>query len=231
VAPVSSGVATLGRADEIAVSWRISTLPSEPDPVNDARAEEILGPDIARWRVMCARNATLAARMLAGRRAVQELARANRAWRGFAPSVPGRKPEFADGIGDFSISHSGNLLLVAVVATGRIGVDLEVDETPFDDPRIVARICSDRELATAAGLAPAARRRWLALLWTAKEAALKVNGHGLSQDPRGIDLGSRIAYPAPGSVAASIAVAADRDAHDLVLRHPEPRSAMVAGLA
>ena len=112
-------------------------------------------------------------------------------WPGFAPDAPGRKPRLlGDGRVDVSIAHSGATLLVAVVADGLVGADVE--EEPFDvfdRQALVRRMCSGVELAQLDRLPRAARRRALARAWTIKEATLKARGTGLAEDPRSISTG------------------------------------------
>jgi len=109
-------------------------------------------------------------------------------WPGFAPDVPGRKPRLlGDGPIDISIAHSGTTLLVAVVADGLVGADIEAEPFDvFDRAALIRRMCSDRELASLERLPRAARRRALARAWTVKEATLKAHGIGLAADPRAV---------------------------------------------
>jgi phosphopantetheinyl transferase len=140
-----------------------------------------------------ARGTALRDRRLIGRRWVYDLAvgRLGIEWQGFAPDAPGRKPRLlGDGRIDVSIAHSGATLLVAVVADGLVGADVE--EEPFDvfdRQALVRRMCSGVELARLDRLPHAARRRALARAWTIKEATLKARGTGLAEDPRGISTG------------------------------------------
>lgn len=107
-------------------------------------------------------------------------------WPGFSADQPGRKPRLlGDGRIDVSIAHSGAMLLVAVVADGLVGADIEAEPFDvFDRPALIRRMCSDRELASVERLPRAARRRALARAWTIKEATLKARGTGLADDPR-----------------------------------------------
>ena len=114
-------------------------------------------------------------------------------WAGFEETSAGRKPRLR-GLPsvDVSISHSGRMLLVAVVRGGRLGVDVE--DEPFDvfgRPSLVRRMCSGPERDQLASLPEPSRRRTLARIWTLKEAALKAIGVGLAVDPR------RIVVPEP----------------------------------
>jgi phosphopantetheinyl transferase len=109
-------------------------------------------------------------------------------WAGFEETPVGRKPGLRDLPGvDVSISHSGRMLLVAVVRGGRLGVDIE--DEPFDvfgRPSLVRRMCAAPERDRFASLSGPSRSRTLARVWTVKEAALKAMGVGLAVDPRRI---------------------------------------------
>jgi phosphopantetheinyl transferase len=137
-----------------------------------------------------ARAGALRQRRLVGRRWVRDLVvgRLGIEWPGFAPDAPGRKPRLVgDDRIDVSIAHSGATLLVAIVADGLVGADVE--EEPFDvfdRAALVRRMCSGIEQAGLDRLPRAARRRALARAWTIKEATLKARGTGLAEDPRGI---------------------------------------------
>lgn len=132
-------------------------------------------------------------------------------WPGFAADVPGRKPQLrrpdsresarpgadsresrklqlcgAPGV-DVSISHGDTALLVAAVAGGRLGVDVE--DEPFDAFRsdaLVRRMCSAAERAAYERLPETLQLRALARAWTVKEATLKALGVGLAEDPRSV---------------------------------------------
>ncbi|MEW1818816.1 4'-phosphopantetheinyl transferase family protein [Streptomyces diastaticus] len=80
---------------------------------------------------------------------------------------------------DVSLSHTGDLLVVAVSRTGRIGVDAEpVDrEIPFGV--LGRRMCTPAEAAPLAGLTPERQARGLLRLWTLKEAYTKALGQGM----------------------------------------------------
>lgn len=130
-------------------------------------------------------------RSVAARRWVHEIVEEHClfAWRGFQPAPIGSKPALANaGDADFSVSYSGAHLLVAVAHHGSVGVDLEVAPFgAFDLPALRRRMCTLAEAERASVLAPALRRRYLARLWTAKEAMTKASGTGLRTDFRTIE--------------------------------------------
>jgi 4'-phosphopantetheinyl transferase len=81
----------------------------------------------------------------------------------------------------FNVSHSGDLLAVAVCGDGEIGVDVErVDERLLPDVDAIARrhFLPD-EQRVLAGSSPARRLAEFFRMWTLKEAVLKAVGAGL----------------------------------------------------
>jgi 4'-phosphopantetheinyl transferase len=111
------------------------------------------------------------------------------------------RPYVRDAPLDFSVSHTKGWLLVAVVADGKVGVDVEV---------VTAARAAD-ELARQV-LGPAEQERFLLLprseraaafirAWTRKEAAVKLTGHGIAAPFRHLDVTSDLAttsLPPPG---------------------------------
>jgi 4'-phosphopantetheinyl transferase len=125
------------------------------------------------------------------RRWVEELVREHELfdWNGIQPARPGTKPRFTGRPdADFSVSHSGRAVMVAVSHGSGLGVDVEA--APFRALRsdaLLRRMCSPHEAARARALAPDDRAEHLAHLWTAKEAAVKASGRGLSHDFRSFE--------------------------------------------
>lgn len=95
----------------------------------------------------------------------------------------------------FSLSHSGDLVLVALGGSREVGVDVErVD--PGLDAESVARVSlspAERQLVSEA---PPSR---FYDLWTRKEACLKLTGEGLARSPDALDLSG---LPEEGGVLA-----------------------------
>ncbi|MFF9770253.1 4'-phosphopantetheinyl transferase family protein [Streptomyces sp. NPDC014636] len=91
---------------------------------------------------------------------------------------------------DFSLSHTGSLLAVAVLRGGRVGVDAERPGRPMSV--LEHRMCTPYERAglDARGLRGAARDAELLRLWTLKEAYTKALGTGLRHPPRTFGLDS-----------------------------------------
>jgi 4'-phosphopantetheinyl transferase len=93
------------------------------------------------------------------------------------------RPRLLDCPADFSISHSGGLVLCALTMAGRLGVDVERRarmknlelRAAFGDGEWADILASTDPSLTALRL------------WTIKEAALKADGRGLSIEPSKID--------------------------------------------
>ena len=89
---------------------------------------------------------------------------------------------------EFNMSHSGDLMVVALSADRPVGVDVEAWR-PIDRLRGLAEtILAARELTVFDGLSPGDASRVLLRLWTFKEAVVKAMGLGLSVEPRSIAL-------------------------------------------
>lgn len=172
---------------------------------------------VVRWRLGL-RDPAEAASAVA-REWVEQIVRAHGlfAWTGFAAVPPFTKPRFASGGADFSVSHSGEFVLVAVGVGARVGVDVEA--APFEAFRSTAlrrRMLAPAEHDRLARVPADARLPHLARVWTAKEALVKVSGEGLRRDFR------RFAVPAlldaPVSPLEAAVAVLSRDAPPEVLR-------------
>ena len=88
----------------------------------------------------------------------------------------------------FSISHTHDLVAVALTADARVGIDLECVQPHWDLPELAKRIFSEEDLQTFQALpgheAPAAFFR----AWTRKEAYLKARGEGIAEGLRQISV-------------------------------------------
>jgi 4'-phosphopantetheinyl transferase len=94
------------------------------------------------------------------------------------------KPELVDDLTPtplgFNISHSGNLILLAIARTRAVGIDVEQIRTNIEWQAIAAHyfsVCERRLLAT---LMPEAKADAFFACWTRKEAYIKARGGGLS---------------------------------------------------
>lgn len=93
----------------------------------------------------------------------------------------------------FSLSHCNNVVVVAISAQS-VGVDIEAVSS-FDgranDEAFVSRILNDTELKQLELCEPSRRNQALALLWTGKESAFKLES-GAFFSPRSIDTTKRL---------------------------------------
>ena len=80
---------------------------------------------------------------------------------------------------DVNLSHGGDWIAVGLSGSGRVGIDVEADRPELFWREIAASFLSPEEVSTT--LSPAAVP--FLKLWTAKEAALKAAGSGLSIAP------------------------------------------------
>lgn len=80
----------------------------------------------------------------------------------------------------FNLSHSGNLVLIAIAWGRAVGVDVERIRTDLELDEIAARFFSANECKLLASLVGPARYLAFFTCWTRKEAYLKARGIGLS---------------------------------------------------
>ena len=179
--------------------------------------------DRERFLVGCALAKTVVAACTGQRPAQVSLDRACRKC-----GKPHGKPAVRGGGPELSVSHSGDLVAVAV-ATAPVGVDVEqldgrARELGGGDPLTLARmVLAEEERAALAAVDPEGRARAFLVAWTRKEAVTKARGDGLRvpfddvvvaadlaaprvtawpypQDPRSVSLLDL--DPGPGYVAA-----------------------------
>lgn len=80
---------------------------------------------------------------------------------------------------NFSLSHSGDRLLIAVCRGGQIGVDIELVQERSDPMQLASHFMSGDEALQLARLTdPVAQRELFFTLWTRKEALIKALGKG-----------------------------------------------------
>lgn len=89
----------------------------------------------------------------------------------------------------FNVSHSGNIVLVALARDREVGVDVEHMRPLPDLDRLAALCFSPREREQYRALASESRLEAFYACWTCKEALLKATGEGLGRDPRSLDIG------------------------------------------
>ena len=80
----------------------------------------------------------------------------------------------------FNLSHSGEVILIAITVDRAVGVDVEIIRTDLDVDSIAARFFSANEYKILASLTGQMRYEAFFACWTRKEAYLKARGVGLS---------------------------------------------------
>jgi 4'-phosphopantetheinyl transferase len=81
----------------------------------------------------------------------------------------------------FSISHTHDLVAIALTAQARVGIDLEFVQAPVDLPELAERILSADDLRIFHALSSEERVTAFFRTWTRKEAYLKARGEGISE--------------------------------------------------
>jgi len=81
----------------------------------------------------------------------------------------------------FSISHTHDLVAVALTADACIGIDLEYVKSTADLPELAERILSTRDLKVFQTLSPDEALSAFFRVWTRKEAYLKATGEGITE--------------------------------------------------
>ena len=154
--------------------------------------------------------------------------------------APHGKPRALDtGAPELSISHSGDLVVVAASTAGKVGVDIEhcasrveemggdddtardddmaredeLERTGMDAADLAAQVLTPVEHQHLQTLFPASRPAALLRYWTRKEAVLKATGYGLTLDPATVEVS---APDQPARVVSWPRVCGDRTAFTLV---------------
>jgi phosphopantetheinyl transferase len=103
-----------------------------------------------------------------------------------SPSDRGR-PEVQSGSHvriDINIAHSADLVVGALVESGRIGIDVEMIEALHDYSELATSFLHSTEIASLHRQAPERRQEAATRFWVLKEAILKCDGIGFGVDPR-----------------------------------------------
>jgi 4'-phosphopantetheinyl transferase len=99
------------------------------------------------------------------------------------------KPRLADAPLCFSLSRSGDTVLIGLSATGDVGVDVERRAAVPELDALAASTLSAAEYREWAGLPARLRRDAFLDCWVRKEACLKATGDGLSTPLPRVDVG------------------------------------------
>jgi 4'-phosphopantetheinyl transferase len=107
------------------------------------------------------------------------------------------KPYVAGAPVDFSVSHAAGWLLLAVVADGQVGVDLEhvSDARAVDD--LANRVLGPAEQEQFLMVPRDQRPGWFIWAWSRKEATLKLTGHGIAGPLSGLNVTGPTAVVSP----------------------------------
>lgn len=211
------------------VAW-LATLPL--DAPSRARITPALS-DEERGRMARFLRAADQERFLAGRGLLRALLGS---CLGMPPKVihfatgPRGKPLLATGQGrplHFNVSHSGDLVAIALSTTFEVGVDVEEEGRLSDWQPVADRILSPREKAEMDTVPDRDRPRAFLNAWTRKEAILKATGEGLVDDLTRVEVSLAPGRPARILALGGIASRAENcSLHEL----PVPRG-YVAALA
>ncbi|BCJ33543.1 4'-phosphopantetheinyl transferase [Actinocatenispora thailandica] len=112
---------------------------------------------------------------------------------------------------DYSVSHAGRLVLLAWSPGCRVGVDVEWLDRRLDPALLGARTLAAAEQAGLDALPAADRPAEFLRLWTRKEAAVKLAGHGLTVPLAAVRVDgptARLAEPPPGWPAEPLSLTA-----------------------
>jgi 4'-phosphopantetheinyl transferase len=100
----------------------------------------------------------------------------------------------------FNLSHTDDMLVLAFVASGEPGVDIESLGRQVDPEPLAKRFFSAAEFRALQALPRTRQRDRFLRLWTLKEACVKANGQGLARALRDFEFAFEpglMFYPAP----------------------------------
>ena len=97
---------------------------------------------------------------------------------------------------DFSLAHSGDLVVIAHADTSAIGFDIEAHRNLRDLASLADQTLSEQELGLLTGN-PSEKAAMYLSLWTRKEAVLKLTGDGLATSPKTLDVAADVVEVGP----------------------------------
>jgi 4'-phosphopantetheinyl transferase len=103
------------------------------------------------------------------------------------------RPYIAGAELDFSVSHAGGWVLVAVVGTGKVGVDIEVVTEARAAEELARQVFGAAEQEQFLMVPRDGRAAAFVRMWARKEAAVKLTGHGLAASLRQLDVSGEVA--------------------------------------
>jgi 4'-phosphopantetheinyl transferase len=103
--------------------------------------------------------------------------------------LPHGKPRLrgqAAGALEFSISHAGEFVIVALTRQAPVGVDVERLDRSLPVEELAGAVLADSEVSELSAFPPKEQGRNFLVWWTRKEAIMKATGDGLSMPPSDI---------------------------------------------
>jgi 4'-phosphopantetheinyl transferase len=85
---------------------------------------------------------------------------------------------------EFSLSHSGDVVLLAFSSRGAVGIDVEVVRADIDLHGLASRVLGPEEMTVIERADESLRPQLFFRAWARKEAVLKALGTGFSVEPR-----------------------------------------------
>ncbi|RDI97061.1 hypothetical protein DVT68_18400 [Dyella solisilvae] len=102
-----------------------------------------------------------------------------------------------------SLSHTGNMVAIALTRAACVGIDIEQSPTRVALRDLSKVVCTPAEIVALEQLSPAQRDAALLALWTRKEALLKAFGVGLRESPDRISADAGVLIAPPPSAPAA----------------------------
>jgi len=107
------------------------------------------------------------------------------------------RPAAGPGAPDYSVSHSGEWVLLAAVGSGRVGVDIEHCRPRAGVALLAGRTLTTAERAEFGALPDSSRSGWFYRVWTRKEAVVKATGQDLAATASTLDVSADMVAVAP----------------------------------
>lgn len=123
---------------------------------------------------------------------------------------PALAPTHGEPALSFNLSHSGDVILYALTADRRIGVDIEEIRNSSDLMEVAKGQFSEREFVALQGMSEAEKTDAFFRCWTRKEAYLKARGEGLGYPLKNFSMSIGRAEPPAVEWAADEPAAAER---------------------
>jgi 4'-phosphopantetheinyl transferase len=127
---------------------------------------------------------------------------------------------------DFNLSHSDGLAVVAVAASGQVGVDVERLRRVEDEDAVVRRFFAPGEIRQYEAVRTTERTSAFYSTWTRKEAFVKAVGTGLQRDLKSFEV-----EVSPQAVCPRISLDEDDGGPAWNLRSFSPHAHYVAAVA